>query len=88
MIFKNHKFTVRYNHHFYMLGRQLACTIFLHVLLAGVAEHLWCRWGCSHPITVDHHLHVLVHWIGPVQILETGIYFVFITSQTDNLGRE
>lgn len=44
-------------------------TIFLHMFSAGVAEHLGSSRSSSHPIAVDHHLHVLVHWIGPVHKL-------------------
>lgn len=46
-----------------------ACTIFLHMLSAGIAEHLRSSWSSSHPVAVDHHLHVLVHGIGPVHKL-------------------
>lgn len=52
-----------------------AFTIFLHVLPASVAKHLWCCWSCHYPIAVDHHLHVLVHGIGPVLILKNTYFF-------------
>lgn len=48
---------------------QAVFTIFLHVFSAGVAEHLGSGRSSSHPVAVDHHLHVLVHGVGPVHKL-------------------
>lgn len=64
-----------------IFNTRAACTIFLHVLPAGVAEHLWRCWSCHHPVAVDHHLHVLVHGIDPVHILETHIFTWYFTLQ-------
>lgn len=55
----------------FTLLTHIAYTIFLHVLPSSIAKHLWCCWCCYHPIAIDHHLHVLVHGIGPIHKLKS-----------------
>ena len=50
-------------------GPAISLTILLHVFPASIAKHLWGEWCCRHPVAIDHDLHVLVHWIGPVHVL-------------------
>lgn len=53
-------------------------TIFLHVFSSSIAKHLRCSWSCDHSVSIDHHFHVFVHWVGPVHVLESTRFKVLI----------